>query len=150
MADEEKQHAERLLYIYRQRLRYREHQKAKLGDTADPSVDADIAEIRQNIAMLEPVVEPAPAEEVVAVVKRHFADDYLFLYRQLVKFGERVTRVEERQEDAAANSAQWRAAHGEAHEAGEQARIRGQHVRLAIELIIIIVFILAYLVTRGG
>lgn len=96
-ADEEdsRQHAESLLYEYKRRLKIRERQKARLGDAADPSVDLEIAQLRTNIAMLEPVVEPEPAEEVKEAVRRHIADDYLFVFRQVVKVGERLIRREE-------------------------------------------------------
>jgi hypothetical protein len=141
MADEERQHAERLLYEYRRRLRYREHQKARLGDTADPFIDADIAELRQNIAMLEPVVEPAPADEVVQVVRRHFADDYLFLYRQLVKFGERLTRVESTVGDVQQESAAWRKTHAHAHQANEGRAIWGRRRNLVLLLAVIVIVI---------
>ena len=143
MADDERHHAERLLYEYRRRLRYREHQKARLGETADPFIDADIAELRQNIAMLEPVVEPAPADEVVEVVKRHFADDYLFLYRQVVKFGVRLTHEEQQ-------SAAWREEHGKAHAANEGRAVWGRKRNLGLLLAVLtaIIIVLALSLLR--
>lgn len=141
MGDDERQHAERLLYEYRRRLRYREHQKARLGDTADPFIDADIAELRQNIAMLEPVVEPAPAEEVIEVVKRHIADDYLFLYRQLVKFGERLTKVESAVGDVQQENATWRTEHGKAHATNEGRAIWGRRRNLVLLLAVVLMVV---------
>lgn len=95
-ADEEgRRHAEHLLYEYRRRLRVRERQKVRLGDAADPAVDMEIAELRTNIALLEPVVEPEPSEEVREAVRRHIADDYLFVFRQVVKVTQRMALREQ-------------------------------------------------------
>jgi hypothetical protein len=60
-SEEDKAHAAELLHEYRKRLRLQEIRKARQGDSADPSLDIDIAELRLNIVTLEALVEPEPA-----------------------------------------------------------------------------------------
>lgn len=97
---EDRAHAQRLKYDYERRLRVLESRKARQGDNVDPAVITEIEDLRLNVAMLEPLLEPEPAPEVAAVVRRHLADDYLFVFRQVVKVSERLTKVEQAQHAA--------------------------------------------------
>jgi hypothetical protein len=101
---EDREHARQLLKLKRQRLFYREEQANRLGDSADPSVAMDIAQLRIDIAALNEVVNaPEPSEDVKETIDRHLLGDNLrFLFLQVVQFGERLTRVERQTEDNAA------------------------------------------------
>lgn len=93
---EDRQHAQRLAHEYRRRLRLLEVRKARQGVETDPSIELEIEEYRLNIATLEALAEPEPAPEVQDAVKRHVEGDYTFIFAQFVKFGQRLTKVEER------------------------------------------------------
>lgn len=114
--DEEQQHVERLLYDYRRRLRFRQQQKVRLGDTADPSIDAEIEDAKLQIELLKPLTEPKPAPAVVEAIKRRIEDDYLFVYTTVTKFGARLTKVEHRQDEAA----EWRVTETRKREWGQK------------------------------
>jgi uncharacterized membrane protein len=113
---EQQRHVERLIYDYRRRLRFRQQQKVRLGDTADPSVDAEIEDAQYQIALLKPLTEPRPAPAVAEAIKRRVEDDYLFMYSQFTKFGARLTKVEGRQDEAA----EWRVGETKARTAGQR------------------------------
>jgi hypothetical protein len=98
---EDRQHAQHLLYEYRRRLRLLEIRKARQAASVDPSVELDIDELRLNIATLEALTEPEPTPEVQEVVRAHVEMDYMFLFTQFVKFGSRLTSVEQRVENVA-------------------------------------------------
>jgi len=155
MGSEERQHAERILYDLRRRLRYREQQKVRLGDSADPSVDADIEQLKAEIDYLKPVTEPEPREEVKDIVRRHIADDYLFIYTQVAKLVTRTTKIEERVahvEEKQDSAAKWRDATTEAMVSERSERIRGQRRNLALLIVavggvLVVAAILVYLLT---
>lgn len=156
--DEDRQHAAELLHEYRKRLRVRERQKARLGEGADPSVDIDIADLRLNIATLEALVEPEPAPEVQEVVRSHIADDYLFLFTQFVRFGSRLTQVEQRVENVAQQQRHadvWRIGISEdvrgvkaAQVKDEEDRAYGQRLNRVL-LITVIVLVIIGLIARA-
>ena len=138
--EDEKRHAAQLIHTLTRRLRLREYQKARLGDTADPSVDTEIEDLELNIAMLKPIVEPQVETEVQSVVKRYIADDYLFIYTQVVKFGKRVTNVEVRQdEDAKDRTARQHAVDERFTKQDQILRLllKRSNVRLGIECLIV-------------
>ena len=93
MPDDERRHVDVLLFEYRRRLRFRQQQRVRLGDTADPAIEADIEDTRRQIAALEPLTEPSLAPEVREVIKRR-ADDDLFIYTVVTGWGERLTKLE--------------------------------------------------------
>lgn len=96
---EERAHARELLTTYQRRLRIREKQLTRAGDSVDPAIVLDIEELRVNITALEPLVQPEPSQEVKEVIRQH-VDDAVFLFVQLAKFGERLTHVEEQAQTA--------------------------------------------------
>jgi hypothetical protein len=134
---EDRQHAQRLIHEYRRRLRALEIRKARQGDSADPAIDLEIDELRLNIATLEALIEPEPAPEVQEAVKRHVEGDYTFMFAQFVKFGQRLSRVEERVDKVAqaqhAASA-WRLRIGEKIDANDAARVKGQRRNLLLSI----------------
>lgn len=144
MDDEARQQAVKLLTINQRVLDARQRQKARFGDSADPAIDLDIAERTANIEALQAVLEPDPAPEVQAVIKRRIDDDYLFVFNSVVKLARRVTRVEaaiaDIQQSAFADQ-QWRlnigaAVEGLQHALGQIERKRrgGQLVNRVIQL----------------
>lgn len=144
MDDEARQQAEKLLLVNQRVLDARYLQKERLGASADPSIDLDIAERLANIEALQAVLEPDPSPGVQEVVKRRIDDDYLFVFNSVVKLGRRVTRIERAiadiQQSAFADQ-QWRlnigaAVEGLQHALGqiEQKRRGGQLVNRAIQL----------------
>lgn len=96
---EERAHARELLTTYQRRLRVREKQLSRAGDSVEPSIVLEIEELRVNITALEPLVQPEPSQEVKEVIRQH-VDDAVFLFVQLAKFGERLTHVEEQAQTA--------------------------------------------------
>lgn len=96
---EERAHARELLTTYQRRLRVREKQLSRAGDSVDPAIVLDIEELRVNITALEPLVQPEPSQEVKEVIRQH-VDDAVFLFVQLAKFGERLTNVEQQAQTA--------------------------------------------------
>jgi hypothetical protein len=158
-SDEDKAHAAELLHEYRKRLRVRERQKARQGDTADPSVDIEIADLRLNIATLEALVEPEPAIEVQEIVRSHIADDYMFLFTQFVRFGSRLTRVEERVETAAQQQGRadvWRLGIADdvlslktSQAQSDVARKVGQWLNRALLIAVVILLVIGLVIGRG-
>lgn len=100
---EDREHARQLLKIRRQRLYLREEQQARLGDSADPSIALDIAQLRADIAALDILVNaPEPSGDVQDAIDRHLLGDNLrFIFWQVAQFGERLTHVEERSDQTA-------------------------------------------------
>lgn len=96
---EERAHAHELLTTYQRRLRIREKQLTRAGDTVDPAIVLDIEELRVNITALEPLVQVEPSQEVKEVILQR-ADNVVFLFVQLAKFGERLTNVEQQAQNA--------------------------------------------------
>lgn len=108
--DESRLHNERLLYNYTRRLRLLEDRKSKQGDSADPAVEIEIEELRLNVATLEELLAPAVSPEVQAAVRRS-EGDWAMLFAQFVKYGQRLTRVEEKADRVAeqqTRDAHWR------------------------------------------
>jgi hypothetical protein len=155
---EDRQHAEKMLYEYQRRLRIRERQKARQGDNVDPAIENEVEDLRLNIAMLEPVLEPEPAPEVTEIIRRHLADDYLFVFRQVVKVGERLTKVDDRltkveQSQTAAQT--WRLDVSDRLAETEASRIHGQRRNFRISignlvLLILLVLALWIILSRAG
>jgi hypothetical protein len=96
---EERAHARELLTTYQRRLRIREKQLTRAGDSVDPAIVLEIEELRVNITALEPLLQPEPSQEVKEVIRQH-VDDVVFLFVQVAKFGERLTHVEEQAQTA--------------------------------------------------
>jgi len=94
--DEDRVQAEKLLKAYRQRLRYREEQIARLGDTADPAIPIDRDDLEREIGLLEAVLKPDSSPAVAGLIKRRLEDD-VFLFQQSVEQNQRITRVEQSQ-----------------------------------------------------
>lgn len=99
---DDRQRTERLIYEYRRRLHLLERRAARQGDDVDPQVEIEAEDLRLNIATLQALIGPEPAPEVLSAVKRHVESDWAMLFAQFVKFGQRLTRVEERVETIAA------------------------------------------------
>lgn len=136
-AEQQQQHVERLLYEYRRRLRFRQQQKVRLGDSADPSVDAEIEDAQKQIALLEPLTEAAAAPAVAEAIKRRIEDDYLFVYYQVTKFGARLTKVERRQDEAA----DWREQEQAARQWGQR---RNLYVSVAWTVLLLLLLALVF------
>lgn len=155
---DDRQHAEHLLYEYRRRLRGLEVRKARHGDLVDPAVDSEIDDLRLNIATLEALGTPEPAPEVQEAVRAHVADDYMFLFTQFVKFGSRLTHVEQRVETVAQQQSRadaWRLSIGEdvrglklGQDKNDHERKRGQRWNRVL-LIAIIVLVIVGLAARA-
>lgn len=134
---EDRQHAHRLIADYTRRMQVLERRKARQGDNADPAVDIELDELRLNVATLEALVEPEPADEVKAVVQRHIESDWAMMFAQFVKFGQRLTKVEERVDTVAQSQASaqlWRIDIAERLEVSDAARQYGQRRNLVISL----------------
>lgn len=153
---EERAHARELLTTYQRRLRVREKQLSRAGDSVDPAIVLDIEELRVNITALEPLVQPEPSQEVKEVIRQH-VDDAVFLFVQLAKFGERLTHVEEQaqtaseQATAAAQQQQsaqlWRlgiAADVEALKTDREERKPGQRRNFKLQLLSIGLVVLGF------
>lgn len=95
-SDEDREHAEGLRHDYARRLRVRERQLARLGDTADPSIEVEIAQLRLNIEALDVLLDVTPDEAVQEVAGRMLEDNTRFLFTQAVKTNQRLAKVEER------------------------------------------------------
>jgi hypothetical protein len=157
--DEDRQHAAELLHEYRKRLRIQERRKAKQGDSADPSLDIDIAELRLNIATLEALIEPEPALEVQEVVRAHVADDYMFLFSQFVKFGSRLTHVEQRVEAVSQQQGRadvWRLGIADdvltlknGQTKNDVERKAGQRLNRALLIAVVVLLVVGLLIGRG-
>lgn len=89
----ERNHISEVLAVSRQRLRYRELQRTRLGDTADPSILADIEKLQREIASLEPADLPDLPPETRAIIKRRLDDDMLVFHNGVLT-NQRVTRIE--------------------------------------------------------
>jgi hypothetical protein len=158
-SEEDKAHAAELLYEYRKRLRVRERQKARQGDAADPSVEIEIAELRLNIATLEALVEPEPAIEVQEAVRAHVADDYMFLFTQFVRFGSRLTHVEQRVETVSQQQGRadvWRLGIADdvltlknSQTKNDVERKAGQHMNRALLIAVVVLLVIGLLIGRG-
>lgn len=144
---EARKEAEELLAIYRRRLRVRDKQAARLGDSADPIIQLDREELLLNIAMLEPLAEPEPATEAKDLVQRVLTDDLTLLYVQGARTNTRLAQVEQAQHA----SQEWRMQTtadvqtlkaGFSHE--KQARKRGQRLRISAELAIVVLVLLLH------
>ena len=108
--DEDRIQAEKLLKAYRQRLRYREEQIARMGDTADPSIPIDRDYLEREIGMLEAVLTPDTSPAVAGLIKRRLEDD-VYLFQQSVEQNARITKVESRIDKVATeqyNASLWR------------------------------------------
>lgn len=143
---EDRQHAQRLIYQYRRRLYILEERKARQGDNADPAVDIELDELRLNIATLEALVEPEPADEVKAVVQRHVESDWAMMFAQMVKFGQRLTKVEERVDTVVQSQASaqlWRIDITDRLAVSDAARQWGQRRNLMISLGTLVLLIFA-------
>jgi hypothetical protein len=150
---EDRQHAQHLLYEYRRRLRGLELRTARQGMIlTDPSVELEIEELRLNIATLEALTEPEPTLEVQEVVRAHVEMDYMFLFTQFVKFGSRLTGVEQRVENVVQHQSRadvWRLGATEdmqglkaAQSRNDAARQRGQRRYLVLFIVIVILVVL--------
>lgn len=96
---EERAHAERLIKKKRERLRRLEEREAAEGIDTPPHVINEIADLRHDIAALEPIAQPPPGSDVEtrALVSRAFGDgDWAMLFTQYVLLNTRMTRQEER------------------------------------------------------
>lgn len=94
-SSEDRQHNERLIYNYTRRLKLLEERRSKQGDSTDPATDIEIEELRLNIATLEELLAPDVSPEVQAATRRA-EGDWSMLFVQFVKYGQRLTKVEER------------------------------------------------------
>lgn len=94
---EDRAHAERLLYEHRRRLKGLELRKVRQGDQADPSIDTQIEDERRDVSVLEALLESSASDDVQEAVRRTASGDFDFtmLFLQNVKQNERITRVEE-------------------------------------------------------
>jgi hypothetical protein len=159
---EERAHARELLTAYQRRLRVREKQLSRAGDSVDPAIVLDIEELRVNITALEPLVQPEPSQEVKEVIRQH-VDDAVFVFVQLAKFGERLTHVEEQaqtaseQATAAAQQQQaaqlWRldiTANMEALKTDQEQRKPGQRRNFWLQLLGIVLNIVVACVLIGA
>lgn len=93
---EDRDQAETLRATYERRLRIRERQLARKGDDAEPFIELDIEELRTNIAALNEMLSPQPADEVQRLLGKHLQDNQQFLFVQAVKTNQRVATLEEK------------------------------------------------------
>jgi len=108
--DDRRLHNERLIYNYSRRLKLLEERRSKQGDSTDPAVEIEIDELRLNIATLEELLAPDVSPEVQAAIRRN-EGDWAMLFAQFVRFGQRLTKVEERAQGLAeqdTRDAHWR------------------------------------------
>lgn len=135
-SQEDREHNRQLLKLSRARLRIREEQALKLGDTADPSVQLDIEQLRIDIAALEQITSaPEPSAAVAEAIDRHLDGNIQFLFVQMLKIAQRMTHSEEQitQISQAQHAAQLdRLATREALERNDQERKGGQLLNRAL------------------
>lgn len=93
ISEDERQQAEQLLYEVNRRLKIRNYQITKHGDSADPAWIIDAEDLRRKRAALEAVLTPELPDEISGLVKRRLEDDY-FVFQQQIETNQRVAVVE--------------------------------------------------------
>lgn len=92
---EDRQHAERLIKEHKKRLRLLELRLARQGDSADPSIEGEIADIKAAIADLEGHAPSAVIAEARQVVRDQYENDIEFLIADGAARNRRQTKTEE-------------------------------------------------------
>lgn len=92
---EDRQHAERLIREHKKRLRLLELRQARQGDSADPSIDGEIADIKAAISDLEGHAPSDVITEARQVVRSQYENDLEFLIADGAARNRRQTKTEE-------------------------------------------------------
>jgi hypothetical protein len=92
---EDRQHAERLIREHKKRLRLLEVRLARQGDSADPSVEREIDDIKAALSDLEGHAPSAIVTEARQVVRNQYDNDIDFLIADGAARNRRQTKTEE-------------------------------------------------------
>ena len=109
LSQEDIDQARALLVENERRLRVRDRQIARGGDTVDPALILDAQDIRKKIVALKAVLEPELPDEISGLVRRRADDDY-FLFQQVLGANQNVALL--REDVAAVKQSQALAAQG--------------------------------------
>lgn len=92
---EDRQHAERLIKEHKKRLRLLELRLARQGDSADPSVEREINDIKAALSDLEGHEPSAIVTQARQVVRNQYDNDIDFLVADGAARNRRQTKTEE-------------------------------------------------------
>ena len=109
LSQEDIDQARALLTENERRLRIRDRQIERGGDTVDPALVLDAQDIRRKIVALKAVLEPELPDEISGLVRRRADDDY-FIYQQVLGAKQEVAMI--REDVQAVKQAQSLAAEG--------------------------------------
>lgn len=123
LSEDEVAHAQALLTDNQRRLRIRERQIERAGDSVDPSVLLDAEDIRKKIVALTAILEPELPDEISGLVKRRLEDDY-FIFQQTLGAKQDVALL--REDLAAVKQSQGLAATWRMQTDDRLGRIEGQ------------------------
>lgn len=137
---EDRQHIERLIREHKKRLRLLEVRKARQGDSADPSIDGEIADIKAALSDLEGHAPSSVITEARQAVRNQYENDLDFLVADGAARNRRQTKTEEMvantaielhsvKDEVIAMKADVRALQRERY-----ARIRGQRLNFGLSL----------------
>lgn len=93
---EDRQHAERLIREHKKRLRLLELRRARQGDSADPSVDQEIEDIKNALLELEGHTPSELVTQARQVARNQYENDIEFLIADGAARNRRQTRTEEK------------------------------------------------------
>src|SRR5262245_47190451 len=93
---EDRVHAENLLKAHKKRLRLLELRKARQGDSADPAIDGEIADIKAAIADLEGHQASDIVTEARQAVRSQYDTDIDFLIADNAARSRKQTQIDER------------------------------------------------------
>jgi hypothetical protein len=152
ITEDDRQQAERLLYEVERRLKVRDYQITKHGDSADPAWIIDAEDLRRKRAALHAVLTPELPDEISGLVKRRLEDDY-FIFQQQLETNRRVATLEEdvravKETQYAASV--WRLATGARIEAIEETTARSERKRSRLQPIYLVLFIILVTAVVGG
>ena len=94
LSSEDIDQARALLVENERRLRIRERQIERGGDTTAPDIILDAQDIRRKIVALKAVLEPELPDEISGLVRRRADDDY-FIYQQVLGAKQEVAMMRE-------------------------------------------------------
>jgi hypothetical protein len=149
---EDREHAERLIKEHKKRLRLLEIRLARQGDSADPSVEREIGDIKAALSDLEGHAPSAIVTEARQVVRNQYDNDIDFLVADGAARNRRQTKTEE---TVAATAVELHSVKDDVlemkddvqqlqqdHQTERKARARGQKRNLSISLVNIILLLL--------
>lgn len=94
LSPEEIEQAQALLVTYERRLRVRDKQIARYGDSVAPEIVLDAEDLRRRIRAAKAVLTPDLPDELSGLVKRRLEDDY-FIFQATLEAKEDVAILRE-------------------------------------------------------